>query len=181
MSQSIVAKRYAKALFQIALEKNRLDEVEQEWQGVVEALGHHPELAGWLAHPRVAAEEKKALLGKLFANHSDLTQNLLFLLIERRREDVIEAVGAEYKKLANESKGVAEAEVITARALTEEEEKELIAVFQKQIGKTLVVKNRVDSDLLGGVTVKIGDRLYDGSLAGKLERFRKQLTSSRAG
>ncbi|SFS34484.1 F0F1 ATP synthase subunit delta [Marininema halotolerans] len=181
MSQSIVAKRYAKALFQVASEKGRLDEVAQEWQSVVDALDHHPKLIGWLTHPRVAAEEKKVLFGKLFANLSDTTRNLLFLLIDRNREDVIEAVGTEYTKLAHESKGVAEAEVVTARALTEEEEKELIAVFQKQIGKSLIVKNRVDSDLLGGVIVKIGDRLYDGSLAGKLERFRKQLTSSRAG
>ena len=101
--------------------------------------------------------------------------------MERNREEVIEEIGEEYKRLVYDAKGIAEAEVITAVPLSEEEEKELIAVFQKKIGKTLVISNRVDSDILGGLIVRIGDRLYDGSLTNKLKRFRKQLNASRVG
>ncbi|MFC4077363.1 F0F1 ATP synthase subunit delta [Salinithrix halophila] len=181
MSQSIVAKRYARALFEAARDKGQLDLVEKEWEAVAEALRQVPEARAWMAHPSVTPEQKKAFFSKLLENVSELTKNLLLVLIDRRREGAIEGIGEEYKLLANESRGIADAEVVTARPLTDKEEKELIAVFQKRIGKTLVVKNRVDSDLLGGVIVKIGDRLYDGSLAGKLERFQKQLKNSRVG
>ncbi|SMO67197.1 F0F1 ATP synthase subunit delta [Melghirimyces algeriensis] len=181
MSQSIIAKRYAKALFEVAKEHNLLDQVEQEWQAVHDVWVNHPELREWAIHPRVRSEEKKEVYDKLFSDLSDLSRNLLHLLAERNRENVIEAIGAEYRSLVHDAKGIAEAEVITPRPLSKAKEKELISVFQKKIGKSLVIINRVDSDILGGVIVRIGDRLYDGSLVNKLKRFRNQMAESSVG
>lgn len=181
MSRSIIAKRYAKALFEAAKERNALDQTGEEWQAVVAVWNNHRELREWAGHPRVSSGEKKEVYDKLLKDLGDLTRNLLHLLAERNRESAIEAIGAEYKGLAYEAKGVAEAEVITPQPLTKAGEKELIAVFQQMIGKTLVITNRVDPDILGGAIVRIGDRLYDGSLSSKLKRFRKQLDVSRVG
>ncbi|PTX62514.1 ATP synthase F1 subcomplex delta subunit [Melghirimyces profundicolus] len=181
MSRSIIAKRYAKALFESAKERGLLDQVEQEWQSVADAWKGSGDLRGWVSHPKVTAPQKKEVWDRLLPDLSDLTRNLLHLLIDRNREDAIAPIGTEYKALAHEAKGIAEAEVVTATPLSKEDEKELIAVFQQMIGKTLVITNRVDSDILGGVIVRIGDRLYDGSLVNKLKRFRKQLTASRVG
>ncbi|MDA8353764.1 MAG: F0F1 ATP synthase subunit delta [Firmicutes bacterium] len=181
MSRSIVAKRYARALFDASQERDVLDQVQREWHGIVRAWSGSEQLQNWVEHPRVTTDDKKQVFNQIFPNLSDLTRNLLHLLLERNREEVIEEIGEEYKRLVYDAKGIAEAEVITAVPLSEEEEKELIAVFQKKIGKTLVISNRVDSDILGGLIVRIGDRLYDGSLTNKLKRFRKQLNASRVG
>lgn len=181
MSQIIIAKRYAKALFEAAQEKGLLEQVEREWEQVVQVFDEHQELQKWFAYPKTSTEQKKEMVAKLFPDLSDLSRNLLELLTERRRESVIHQIGKEYRHLSLEARGIAEAEVITPSPLSDKEEKELIAVFQKRIGKTLQVTNRVDSDVLGGVIVRIGDRLYDGSLKNKLARFQKSLAESRIG
>ncbi|OYD08008.1 F0F1 ATP synthase subunit delta [Paludifilum halophilum] len=181
MSQTIVAKRYARALFQAASERKKTAEVGKEWSEVAAAVNASKELRAWLADSVVTADQKKEVLHQLFPKLSELPRNLLFLLIDRRREGLIQRIETEYTALVHESEGVAEAEVITAQPLKKKEEKELAKVFQQRIGKKLVITNRVDAEILGGIIVKVGDRLYDGSLSGKLDRFRKQLAESRVG
>jgi F-type H+-transporting ATPase subunit delta len=110
-----------------------------------------------------------------------MTLNFLFLLADRGREVYLEEIFAEYKRLSNEEKGIAEAVVTSATPLDEEDKQQLIEIFQQLIGKKLLVKNVVDSDILGGVIVQIGDRLYDGSLRTKLIRFQERLKGTRIG
>jgi F-type H+-transporting ATPase subunit delta len=102
-------------------------------------------------------------------------------LTYQRSEAIIEPILKEYKHFANEARGVAEAEVISAFPLSEKDKEILVATFQKLIGKTIQINSKVDSDLLGGVVVRIGDRLYDGSLRTKLVRFQERLKQSRIG
>ncbi|MFD1427236.1 F-type H+-transporting ATPase subunit delta [Kroppenstedtia sanguinis] len=181
MSLSIIGKRYGRALFEAAKEQKTLDQTAKDWQLVTDVWTQHPELREWAVHPQVSSGEKKEVYDKLFQDLSDLARNLLHLIAERNRENAIEAIGSEYQALVHEEKGVAEAEVITSHPLTKTGEKELIAVFQKIIGKKLVITNRVEPDILGGAVVRIGDRLYDGSLVNKLKRFRKELTAIHIG
>ncbi|PTM56753.1 F0F1 ATP synthase subunit delta [Desmospora activa] len=178
---SIVANRYAKALFETASEKGELESVEREIVAVAAVFHENADLRKWLEHPKVTVEEKKNLFAKLFPELSLLTRNLLHLLVERRRELEVEGIAATYQRLTMERRGVVEAEVVSAVPLAEADEQELIAAFQKRIGKTIQIKNRVDSDILGGVIVKIGDRLYDGSLKTKLDRFHKNVAVSHVG
>ncbi|GAA5346615.1 ATP synthase F1 subcomplex delta subunit [Planifilum fimeticola] len=181
MSRTVIARRYANALFELAREKGELDRVEQELNQVVETLERTPELQEWLAAPAVDVERKKALVAEQFQALSDWTKNLFFLLLDRGRQGLISRIAEEYKHLADEARGVAEAVVTSAFPLTEKEKEELAAVFQDRLGKKLRITNVVDSDLLGGLIVQIGDRLYDGSLKTKLIRFRQKLTGSRVG
>ncbi|MBN2908053.1 F0F1 ATP synthase subunit delta [Polycladomyces sp. WAk] len=179
MSQSVVAKRYARALFEVATEKQLLDQVEQELFAVVRTLEENSEFQQWLAYPQVAKEEKKELLERIFGELSEPTKHLLFLLIDRGRQSAIGKIAEEFRALANESRGVADAVVTTPRKMTVKDQKRLIALFKKLIGKELSITNVVDSDILGGVIVRVGDRLYDGSLKTKLDRFQQQLSGTR--
>lgn len=181
MSQTVIARRYANALFELARDKGELDRVEQELNRIVETLERVPGLQEWLAAPAVDAEQKKALFAEHFTGLSDWTKNLLFLLLDRGRQGLISRIAEEFKHLADDARGVAEAVVTSALPLTEREKEELANVFQKRLGKKLRISNVVDSDLLGGLIVRIGDRLYDGSLKTKLIRFRQKLTGSRVG
>lgn len=104
--------------------------------------------------------------------------NTLLLLVDLHREDYIVEVADEFLALANEAMGVAEAAVTSTRALSDAEREAISAVFAAKVGKkTLNIKNFVDSDLLGGLKLRIGNRIYDGSLRGKLDRLERKMLS----
>ncbi len=119
MSRTVIARRYAIALFELAREKGELDRVEQELDQVVETLQRVPELKEWLTAPAVDVERKKALIAERFQGLSAWTKNLLFLLLDRGRQGLISRIAEEYKHLADEARGVAEAVVTSALPLTE--------------------------------------------------------------
>jgi len=179
MMQSVVAKRYAKAIFEIALEKGKTEQILEELQLVDESFASSSELRNWLINPAVGAEEKKAALARIFQDQSEPVQNLLFLLVDQDRTNLIHEIVNLYRAFHYEQKGMVEAVVTTAFPLSEEEEKQLIETFEQLTQKQLHIKKQVDSDLLGGVVVKIGDRIYDGSLRTKLQQFQKQLKSAK--
>jgi F-type H+-transporting ATPase subunit delta len=177
MSSSLVAKRYGRALFEVAQGKKLLTEVENDLQLITETIGNTPSINEWLAHPAVSNAHKKAILTNHFAEIQEITKNFLFLLVDEGREGELVGIAAEYRRLAMESAGLAEAVVTTAFPMASSEKAELVRTFGPITGKKLVLVERVDSDILGGVIVQVGDRLYDGSLKTKLRRFQERLNA----
>lgn len=176
MNVSTVAKRYALALFQLAKEKQLLNQMEAELRVVKEVTEKNPDLFAVLKSPRLSKAEKKKLIEAAFSGLNPFILNLLQLLIDRHRQNEIGAVADEFLGLVNEENGVAAATVTSVRALTEEEGKTLSSAFAARVGKkSLKIENMVDSKLLGGLKVRIGNRIFDGSLQGKLERLERQL------
>ncbi|BDG37703.1 F0F1 ATP synthase subunit delta [Saccharococcus caldoxylosilyticus] len=176
MNKEIIAKRYALALFQIALEKQLLDQLEEEIRAVRQALAENEQFFSLLTYPKLSLEKKKALLQETFAAVSTPLRNTLLLLLERHRIDIVPELAEQFIELVNEARGVAEATAYSARPLTEEEKRALSEVFAKKIGKTtLHIENIVDPSLIGGVKLRIGNRIYDGSISGQLERIQRQL------
>ena len=105
-------------------------------------------------------------------------QNTLLIMIERHRTDSIAEMAQEFIELANNAKSVAEATVYTVRPLTDSESEAVSSVFAAKVGKrTLKITNIADSSILGGIKLRIGNRIFDGSVNGKLERLRRQLLS----
>ncbi|MCP3775317.1 F0F1 ATP synthase subunit delta [Paenibacillus sp. MZ04-78.2] len=182
MSQDLIAaKRYAKALFDVARESDRVAQVEQELEKVIAVLNENPDLFKLIKHPGIEADVKIGLLKQIFdADVSEVVINTLKLLIQRRREDSLEAFVAAYSKIAGDALGQANATVYTPVELSETELGTIAETFGKLTGKQIRVESVLDKRLLGGIQVRIGDRLYDGSLAGKLERLHKTLNQSQA-
>jgi F-type H+-transporting ATPase subunit delta len=176
MSNSTVAKRYALALFQIASEKQVLAEVEQELRTVKEVVKNNPELTVFLKSPKLSNEKKKEVLNQAFGSASTYVRNTLMILVDRHREEQIAEVADEFINLANDAKGIAEAKVYSVQPLSAEQAEAISAAFAPQVGKqTLQIENIVDSNLLGGVKLRIGNRIFDGSLRGKLDRLERKL------
>ncbi|WP_338450213.1 F0F1 ATP synthase subunit delta [Niallia oryzisoli] len=176
MSDAAVANRYAYALFQLAKEKQLLEPMEEELRVVREVVSGNTGLNTVLKSPKVSKQEKEQLIRKAFSAVNPYVLNTLLILIDRHREDHIAQVADQFITLANEEKGIAEATVVSTRLLTEEESKALSSTFAAKVGKkSLRIENKVDSNLLGGVKVRIGNRIFDGSLQGKLERLERQL------
>lgn len=176
MTGSIVAKRYALALFQIAQEQKILDQVGEELRVVKEVLFYNADIKAVLKSPKLSKDKKKEILGQAFASVNTYVLNTLLLMLDRHRQDEIIAVADEFIELVNEEKGIVEADVYSIRPLTEEERDVLSSAFAAKIDKkSLQIENIVDSDLLGGVKIRIGNRIYDGSLRGKLDRLERKL------
>lgn len=181
MSKEIVADRYALALFQIAKENNTIDQFEQELLVIQKVTLDHPELLNVLKHPKVLLEKKKSMIGEAFASLSQPVLNTLLILIERQRISVIPQLAEHFVKLANDERGTEDATVYSVRLLSQDELTALSDTFAKKIGKSsLRLKNVIDQNLVGGVKLRIGNRIYDGSISGKLERIERQLVAKRS-
>ncbi|MDU5949832.1 MAG: ATP synthase F1 subunit delta, partial [Paenibacillus macerans] len=111
----------------------------------------------------------QAIEGKL----SKSVVSLAKLLVERGRIGILPELLDAYIKISSDALGIANAVVLTTYPLNEEEKGQVAAEFGALVGKKIRVENEIDKSLLGGMKVRIGDTLYDGSLAGKLERLEK--------
>lgn len=134
------------------------------------------ELLGFLAHPKMTSGAKREVLANAFTGLSSSVQNTLMLMVERHRTDEVTAMAQEFIELANEENSVADATVYTVNPLTEAEAKAVSSAFAAKIGKrNLRITNITDSNIIGGIKLQIGNRIYDGTISGKLDRLSKQL------
>jgi F-type H+-transporting ATPase subunit delta len=176
MSDLVVAKRYAKALHASAEESGSVEQTGEQLQSVVDVYNQEQDLRVIMSHPGISADAKLDLIKQAFGDRlSDLVISTLKLLIERGRFSVLPAMCKAYMDIADERSGRARAIVYSAYELSEADNQAIAAQFGKLTGKTIAVENIIDKSLIGGIRVRIGDRLYEGSVAGKLEQLRKQL------
>lgn len=176
MSNSTVAKRYALALFQLGKEHLAIGQLERELVVVKEVVQNNQSLMAVLSSPKITKDKKKEILKTAFKGTHQLLINTLMMLVDRDREDYISSLTDEFLALSNDEKGVADAKVYSVRQLTDAEKEALSSTFAAKIGKkSLRIENIVDSNLLGGVKLRIGNTIFDGSLSGKLERLERQL------
>ncbi len=176
MSNEVVAKRYAAALFQLGQEKSMLDKIEEELRVVRTVFQSNEKLLPYLNHPGVTREKKQSLLKDAFKGVSKEVQNTLFLLVDKRREDIILEMIQFFIEKANDVRNTADAVVYSARELGSDELKQLEQVFAAKLNKTsLRLETIVDPSIIGGVKLKIGNRIYDGSVSGKLARIERSL------
>ena len=177
MSSQAVANRYAQALFLAAEEKGNLEQANEELQTVKQIAETTAGFSSFLTHPKVTSEQKSAFIQTSFQEAlSETTLNTLLLLIDRKRIDILIPMIDKYKELYYEAKNMAEATVYSAKPLTQAEEDQLAELFARKTGKAkLIVKNEVNANILGGLKIRIGDRIYDGSVKSQLDRMRRQL------
>jgi F-type H+-transporting ATPase subunit delta len=179
MSDVVVAKRYARALFDLAMEQNALESFENDLVNAQKEIANSEGLLQFLAHPKIDTAVKKEKINNIFAGKiSNSVLSLVLLLIERRREGILPTLLKEFVAQANEARGIADAVVVSAAPLGNAEVNTIATQFGRKIGKSLRVQNVVDPSVIGGIVIRIGDRLYDGSVAGKLARFKQSIVQS---
>lgn len=176
MSSGVVAKRYAYALFEVASERKQVDLVEIELQQIKQAIDENPAFLQFLQHPQIAKEVKKKEFQQVFGMiFSETTMNFMNLLIDKNREDAFALVPQFFTEKANEVRGLVDAIVTSVKPLSDEQKEGLVQSFKKLLNKDIRIHNELDNSIMGGVVVQIGDRLYDGSVAGKLNRLQQSL------
>ncbi|AZK45868.1 F0F1 ATP synthase subunit delta [Paenibacillus lentus] len=172
--EAVVAGRYAKALYEIAAQEGRTLEVEQEIRALVHAFNEDKDIQKFISTPKISEAAKwEALEAALEGKLSKPVVSLVKLLVERGRTGILPELLNSYIKVTGDAIGLATAIVYTTYPLNEEEKSAIADEFGAMVNKKIRVLNEIDKDLLGGMKVRIGDTLYDGSLAGKLERLEK--------
>ncbi|RDY72306.1 F0F1 ATP synthase subunit delta [Halobacillus trueperi] len=179
MSQSIIAKRYADALFQLGKEKAKLEQFESELVTLRDVFRGNKEIISFLNHPRFSMEQKKKFVSDSFQSFSAEIVNTLKLLVERHREEIIVDMIGFYIEMMNDAKGIADADVYSVRELSEAEKQRISETFAPKVGKqSLNLTNIVDPSILGGLRLRVGNRIFDGSVSGKLRRIERKLVSA---
>lgn len=175
-----VAKRYANAAFQAALRRDAVDEVGGDLVFIHRALKAVPNARAFLAQPLVPLLRKDEYLRRSFGERvGDLSLAFLSLVVQRRRIDVLDQIIEVYTELTNDWRKVATAEVVTAVSLTAVEKEMITERLVQMTGKSITLNDRVDTDIIGGLVVHIGDQLMDMSLGNQLERIRERLKQVR--
>ncbi len=172
-----VARRYARALFEVALKQNLLQPTADDLAALRALLEQSAELRAFFYSPLIPRDRKiQRLREALQAQVQPHTLRLLELLIEKRREKFLEAVCEEFRKLQEAHQGVVRATIESATPLTEAEQNGIVQKLQQSTGKTIIPTFEVNPDLIGGVRVQMGDYQIDGTLRGALDRLRDHIT-----
>lgn len=178
MSEQAVARRYAEALFELAVEKDILSKVEEDLELVLQVLEASQDFQNILNSQRVPGPDKRDLLTQLFEGRlHEITMNFILVLTEKRRERYLHRISKEYIRLAEAKRNIVEAQVKTAVELTREDKQVLEQKLSESTGKNIKVVLKVDPELLGGAVIKIGDKVIDGSVARRLLKMKENLLS----
>lgn len=180
MLNKSVARRYAEAFFGLAREANSIDQFQQELEIIISALDQSPELKNYLGHLLVPIREKKEIVAQIFADKiSQLTMNFLDMVLDKRREGYLHVIVEEFKAMADETRNITKADLISARAIADDEVQDLAGRLSASTGKTVKLNQVVDESLLGGVKLRIGDRIIDATIAKRLELLKEQLKKAK--
>ena len=178
MHEASIARNYAEALLELARRADALDEWGALIIAVSNAMQNEPRLHNFLAAPQVSASEKKAVLQKAFADALPRpVLRFLQKLVDNRRQMLIPQIAVAYANLVDEAEGRVHAQVTVARETGDAERDAIGAQLSRKLGKTVVPHLVVNPAILGGVIVRIGDTVMDGSVRRRLTSLRARLTS----
>src|SRR5699024_8599346 len=179
MSEAVVAKRYADALFQLALEQNKTDQLVSQLSVVKEVFQSDDKIIQFLNHPRIELKKKIQIIEDSFKDSDKDLVNTLKILVERHRISNVVAIIDHFIHLYNEKNGIAVATVQSVRELSNDEKVQLETSLKSQLNKKSVkIENIIDPSLIGGVRIRVGNTIYDGSISNKLSRIRTNIVSA---
>lgn len=177
MTVSLLASRYARALFELSAEHNVADQVEAELATSAELLCS-AEFSAVLFHPKVERQARKDLLARAFADCHVLVQDFLQLLVDKGRERALPQISREYSALAAARRGELKAQVTSAVPLLEAEVERLRVRLGQDV-HSVVIEQKIDDALMGGMIIRIGNKIYDGSLLTRIRSLQRRFSQAK--
>ncbi|MCL0057896.1 ATP synthase F1 subunit delta [Dehalococcoidales bacterium] len=178
MARRIYARRYAQAVFNIALEREELD----RWQSDLKKMASLAEDAAFIAlveSPKFHFDIKARLLSEQLGEINPLALNLAYLLLTKGKLARVGDIANEYQRLLDSYRGIERAEVITAIPLDDEDKLNLAERLGAVVGKKVMLEPEVDPNLIGGFIARIGGKLLEGSISSKLDALKRELVGAR--
>ncbi|HEX2660270.1 MAG TPA: ATP synthase F1 subunit delta [Polyangia bacterium] len=172
-----VARRYAKALFEIGVAEGNFEKLGQELADLAKAYGESAELRLVLENPVIKPSEKQAILNAVLPRvaPSPSVQRFARLLLERGRIGILRATARFYSNLADERAGQVRATVTSAAPLSPGELDRVRKALEARTGRKVLIQTAVDPSLIGGVVARVGDLVLDGSVRTQLDEMRQRL------
>lgn len=179
MSLQTIARRYASALAEVALDRNEEARVQQEinsWSALIE---DNPLLREVFANPTIAYDQKRKVLEELISRTrvGDTSASFLRVLLRNQRLAQLKYVAERFGQVLDERHGIVGANVTTARPMPEDLKTALRDALSKKTGRTVRLSFTTDEAIIGGVVTQIGSTIFDGSVQGQLERLAVQLAN----
>ena len=172
---AVIARTYAKALYDAAQEQGRVEEVRRELASFVAALHEVPELDALLRNPQLNPPAKAEALQTVLAGADELVRNFMRLVAEKGRAPLIEEMAGEYEAIVAAEEEILNVEVTTAYELSDQEAEAIVKQIEEASGRRVEAERSVDPDLVGGLVLKAGSLEVDSSVRGRLNRLRREL------
>lgn len=175
-----VSRRYARALFDVAEGAGTVDEVEEEFKAVTSLIDGDGEVKHFWTSRAVQAEAKKATIEASFGGHGigRPVLNFLKVVVDKGRESSLPGMLTEYSRLADDHRRVVDVEVRSATELGSATCERIGKGVEASLGKKVRLRVMVEPELIGGIVVRIGDRVMDGSVAGRLTALKRTMVSN---
>ncbi len=177
MANDVYDKFSARAIFDNALKNGELNKWLAQLRKISDVL-KDKSVAGMLKDSKVSHSDKEKMLKGRLGEVDQLAMKLIFMLVEKQKLGIIEEITDEYQRLLDTYHGVEGAEVVevtTAIPLGEKDRLDLSQRLTDIVKKPIVLKDKVDADMIGGIIIRIGDKLIDGSIRRKLAELKKEL------
>ncbi|MBP2057842.1 F-type H+-transporting ATPase subunit delta [Lactobacillus colini] len=179
LSREEIAARYSKALFAYAEDANELEEVHSEMNVLLQVVNENPDMLRLLADPILPKNEKESFLNTFSQSLSAESRNFLEFLLQYDRFAEFVVIVEAFDQLYNKYRNIAEGTVISAVKLGDEELQKISKAYAKKYGlNDLILTDEVDPNILGGVILRVEDRIIDGSIRTKLQQIREQLINN---
>jgi F-type H+-transporting ATPase subunit delta len=176
---AIVHRMYARALFEAARDKGRLAEVREELGDFVAAVDQVPELDALLRNPQLDPRAKAQALEDVLGGADVLVRNFLLLTVEKNRAGQLREIHREFERLMAQEERRLTVELTTAYELSDDEARSIVSQIERASGRPVDATRSVDPDLIGGIVLQAGSFRVDASVRGRLERLRRELTTTK--
>ena len=174
-----IAATYAKPLLELATEQNVASQIGQELEEIAQLIRQNKTFALYLADPGIGHEERKATLGRIFRGRiSPLLMNFIGVLNHRHKLRYLDVIAKGYHQLLEQQLGNIEVDVTTAAKLSPEQLETARQKVSSALGKNAIVHQYVDESILGGIVVRVGDKLIDASVRYQLQAMKEQLLAA---
>jgi F-type H+-transporting ATPase subunit delta len=178
MPNETLARRYATAVFSLATEADKIVPVQRDLHTFIDTLAADAQVRRFFRSPVVDRNEKTTIVSQAFSRLDPLALHTLLLLIRKRRESLVEEIVEQYDQLERMARGAHILQVTSARPLEPGELDAIVARLAKAYGTTFDVTQAVDPTLIGGVRITLGDRVADGTVAGRLTDIARLLSTN---
>lgn len=166
---TLIGNRYASSVFEVGMELGKIEDFFKELNYVYNVFKSEEKLFQIFTHPRISKDEKKSLINEVFTNNiSDEVFNFLFIIIDKRREKNLFDIIVEYNNIYDEYNGIIDVVVVTAVTMEESAINKLQAILENKLSKKIRISNEVDKSIIGGVLLKIDDKIVDDTLINRL-------------
>ena len=176
MSDLRIASRYAKALFEQAVESKSLESVESDVCHLMSVCEENRDFVLFLNSPLIKIATKKEAMQKMFGSYNDLTRSALMIMADKFRESLIPGMTQSFIALVNKHKNIMTAEVTSAVALSAADVKAVKSYVAKQTGASEVqLKEVIDAEVIGGINIVFDGKIYDSTVSNQLLKIKKDL------